>query len=75
MREDDRASGFWELVIEMWIGVSERTMGRVRGRRFLPLVVTAFGCETFMSLAQTVSGKGARPRLPSRQSSSCRSRV
>ncbi len=26
----------------MWIGVSERTMGRVRGRRFLPLVVTAF---------------------------------
>jgi predicted transposase YbfD/YdcC len=23
-----------------------------------PLVVTAFGCETFMSLAQTVSGKG-----------------
>jgi F-type H+-transporting ATPase subunit a len=33
---------FWELVIEMWMGVTEQTMGRRRGRRFLPLVVTAF---------------------------------
>jgi F-type H+-transporting ATPase subunit a len=32
----------WELIIELWVGVSERTMGRRRGRRFLPLVATAF---------------------------------
>lgn len=32
---------FWELVIELWIGVIDRTMGR-RGRRFLPLIATAF---------------------------------
>jgi F-type H+-transporting ATPase subunit a len=36
------AQNFWELVIEMWVGVTERTMGRRRGRRFLPLVATAF---------------------------------
>jgi len=33
---------FWELIIELWVGVTENTMGRRRGRRFLPLVVTAF---------------------------------
>jgi len=33
---------FWELIIELWIGVTENTMGRRRGRRFLPLVATAF---------------------------------
>jgi F-type H+-transporting ATPase subunit a len=33
---------FWELIIELWVGVSENTMGRRRGRRFLPLVATAF---------------------------------
>jgi F-type H+-transporting ATPase subunit a len=33
---------FWELVVELWVGVSERTMGRRRGRRFMPLVATAF---------------------------------
>jgi F-type H+-transporting ATPase subunit a len=36
------AQNFWELVIELWMGVTERTMGRRRGRRFLPLVATAF---------------------------------
>jgi F-type H+-transporting ATPase subunit a len=33
---------FWELIIELWVGVSEQTMGRRRGRRFMPLVATAF---------------------------------
>src|SRR5436190_1678270 len=33
---------FWELIIELWVGVSTRTMGERRGRRFLPLVATAF---------------------------------
>jgi len=33
---------FWELIIELWVGVTENTMGRRRGRRFLPLVATAF---------------------------------
>lgn len=33
---------FWELVIELWVGVTEQTMGRRRGRRFMPLVATAF---------------------------------
>jgi F-type H+-transporting ATPase subunit a len=33
---------FWELIIELWVGVSEQTMGRRRARRFMPLVATAF---------------------------------
>jgi len=33
---------FWEMLIELWMGVTENTMGRRRGRRFLPLIVTAF---------------------------------
>jgi F-type H+-transporting ATPase subunit a len=33
---------FWEYVIELWVGVSTNTMGERRGRRFLPLVATAF---------------------------------
>ncbi len=33
---------FWELIIELWVGISEQTMGRRRGRRFMPLIVTAF---------------------------------
>lgn len=33
---------FWELIIELWVGISEQTMGRRRGRRFMPLVATAF---------------------------------
>ncbi len=33
---------FWELVVELWAGVTEQTMGRRRGRRFMPLVATAF---------------------------------
>ncbi|HET6319602.1 MAG TPA: FoF1 ATP synthase subunit a, partial [Chloroflexota bacterium] len=33
---------FWELIIELWMGISENTMGRRRGRRFMPLVATAF---------------------------------
>jgi F-type H+-transporting ATPase subunit a len=32
----------WELIIELWIGVTEQTMGRRRGRRFMPLVASAF---------------------------------
>src|SRR5919197_62928 len=32
---------FWELVVELWIGVVEQSMGR-RGRRFMPLIATAF---------------------------------
>lgn len=37
-------SGFqnlWEMIIEIWLGVLHQTMG-ARGRRFLPLVCTAF---------------------------------
>jgi F-type H+-transporting ATPase subunit a len=33
---------FWELVVELWVGVSEQTMGRRRARRFMPLVATSF---------------------------------
>src|SRR5438105_13901081 len=33
---------FWELVIELWVGVTTQTMGERRGRRFMPLVATAF---------------------------------
>jgi F-type H+-transporting ATPase subunit a len=32
----------WEMIIEWWVGVTEQTMGARRGRRFLPLVTTAF---------------------------------
>src|SRR5579864_1282150 len=33
---------FWELVVELWVGVTEQTMGRRRGRRLMPLVATSF---------------------------------
>ena len=33
---------FWELIVELWVGVTEQTMGRRRARRFMPLVATAF---------------------------------
>jgi F-type H+-transporting ATPase subunit a len=33
---------FWELIVELWVGISEQTMGRRRGRRFMPLIATAF---------------------------------
>src|ERR1700682_82570 len=36
------AQNFWELIIENWVNISEQTMGRRRGRRFMPLVATAF---------------------------------
>jgi len=36
------AQNFWELIIELWVGITEQTMGRRRGRRFMPLVATAF---------------------------------
>jgi F-type H+-transporting ATPase subunit a len=32
---------FWELIVELWVGQVERLMGQ-RGRRFLPLIATAF---------------------------------
>src|ERR1051326_5189772 len=36
------AQNLWELIVELWVGVSEQTMGRRRARRFMPLVATAF---------------------------------
>lgn len=36
------AQNVWELIVELWVGVSEQTMGRRRGRRFMPLVATSF---------------------------------
>jgi F-type H+-transporting ATPase subunit a len=33
---------FWEMIVELWSGVAEQTMGPRRGRRFMPLVATAF---------------------------------
>jgi len=36
------AQNFWELIVELWVGITEQTMGRRRGRRFMPLVATAF---------------------------------
>jgi F-type H+-transporting ATPase subunit a len=36
------AQNFWELIIELWVNISEQTMGRRRGRRFMPLIATAF---------------------------------
>ena len=32
---------FWELVVELWIGVVDQSMGK-RGRRFVPLLATSF---------------------------------
>ncbi len=31
-----------EAVVEVWVGLTEQNMGRTRGRRFLPLIATAF---------------------------------
>jgi F-type H+-transporting ATPase subunit a len=36
------AQNFWELMVELWVGQVERMMGPRRGRRFLPLIATAF---------------------------------
>jgi F-type H+-transporting ATPase subunit a len=36
------AQNLWELIIELWVGITEQTMGPRRGRRFMPLVATAF---------------------------------
>jgi len=36
------SQNFWELIVEAWVGITEQTMGRRRGRRFMPLVATAF---------------------------------
>src|SRR3979411_2116664 len=36
------AQNFWELIIELWVGVRDQTMGPRRGPRFMPLVATAF---------------------------------
>jgi F-type H+-transporting ATPase subunit a len=36
------AQNFWELVVELWVGVADRTMGHRRGRRLMPLVATSF---------------------------------
>jgi len=36
------AQNVWELIVEWWVSISEQTMGRRRGRRFMPLVATAF---------------------------------
>src|SRR5262252_7267772 len=36
------AQNFWELIIELWVGVTNNTMGPRRRRRFMPLVATAF---------------------------------
>lgn len=36
------AQNFWELIVELWVGVSEQTMGRRRARRFMPLVASSF---------------------------------
>jgi len=33
---------FWELIVELWVGITDQTMGPRRGRRFMPLVATAF---------------------------------
>src|SRR5919204_2171864 len=32
----------WEMIVELWVGVTEQTMGPRRARRFMPLVATAF---------------------------------
>src|SRR5262249_37801514 len=32
---------FWEMVVELWIGVCEQSMGR-KGRRYVSLIATAF---------------------------------
>src|SRR5919199_546196 len=36
------AQNFWELIVELGVGVTEQSMGRRRARRFMPLVATAF---------------------------------
>lgn len=36
------AQNLWEMIVETWLGIAEQTMGRRRGRRFMPLVATAF---------------------------------
>lgn len=36
------AQNMWELIVELWLGIAVQTMGTRRGRRFMPLVATAF---------------------------------
>lgn len=36
------AQNFWELIVELWMGIAVNTMGTRRGRRFMPLIATAF---------------------------------
>src|SRR5438477_1665861 len=36
------AQNLWELIVELWVGISVQTMGQRRARRFMPLVATAF---------------------------------
>jgi F-type H+-transporting ATPase subunit a len=36
------AQNMWELIIELWVGITNQTMGPRRGRRFMPLIATAF---------------------------------
>lgn len=36
------AQNLWEMIVELWAGISEQTMGPRRGRRFMPLIATAF---------------------------------
>jgi F-type H+-transporting ATPase subunit a len=32
----------WEMIVEVWVNITEQNMGRRRGRRFMPLIATAF---------------------------------
>jgi F-type H+-transporting ATPase subunit a len=36
------AQNLWELIVELWVGITEQTMGPRRAKRFMPLVATAF---------------------------------
>jgi F-type H+-transporting ATPase subunit a len=36
------AQNMWELIIELWVGITTQTMGPRRARRFMPLIATAF---------------------------------
>lgn len=36
------AQNMWELIIELWVGITTQTMGTRRAKRFMPLIATAF---------------------------------
>lgn len=48
---------FWEMIVELWVGLVEQSMGR-RGRRFLVLIATVFLFILFSNWLGVLPGVG-----------------